>query len=82
MSLLTVDSSRKLDQINQAVNETIHSGERATSHDRAHRYDERSSTVSDASGQRVMGAGRLRRVLEVGRAPATSPRSSRAAPNR
>ncbi len=39
-SLLTADSRRKLDRINQAVNEAIHSGERATSYDRAHRYDE------------------------------------------
>jgi len=39
-SLLTEASRLKLDRINQVVNEAIHSGERATSYDRAHRYDE------------------------------------------
>ena len=39
-SLLTEDSRLRLDRINQLVNEAIHSGERATSYDRAHRYEE------------------------------------------
>jgi SAM-dependent methyltransferase len=39
-SLLTEDSRLRLDRINQLVNEAIHSGERATSYDRARRYDE------------------------------------------
>ena len=40
ISRLTGDSRRTLDRINQVVNEAIHSGERATSYDTAHRYDE------------------------------------------
>jgi ubiquinone/menaquinone biosynthesis C-methylase UbiE len=40
MALLTERSSRELDRINRDVNEDIYSGERATSYDRAHRYDE------------------------------------------
>jgi hypothetical protein len=38
--VLTEASRMKLDRINPVVNEEIHSGERATSYDRAHRYDE------------------------------------------
>jgi SAM-dependent methyltransferase len=39
-ALLTEDSRRRLDRINRDFNEAIYSGERATSYDRAHRYDE------------------------------------------
>jgi SAM-dependent methyltransferase len=68
MSLLTADSRRELDRINQAVNEAIHSGERATSYDRAHRYDEEEQheyptrvLVSES-----WAPGGYGRVLEVG----------------
>lgn len=39
-TLLPEDSRRRLDRINRGANETIDSGEDATSYDRAHRYDE------------------------------------------
>ena len=67
-SLLTEDSRRKLDRINQLVNEAIHSGERATSYDQAHRYDEKEQLEYPA---RILvteswAPGGYGRVLEVG----------------
>jgi SAM-dependent methyltransferase len=67
-SLLTEDSRLKLDRINRLVNEAIHSGERATSYDQAHRYDEAEQLEypTRVLVTETWAPGGYGRVLEVG----------------